>query len=170
MCLPLLFLAQTLSANSYEIQSIVGTTITLSNNAAFKMAYGFMTPITWEAGQFVEFASFQDPNQFPIHVESINGQFVVSPLFLLRNESETIAYYQPSEIVPDPNTPAIISIDLPNRILTLSDSTQWAYPEEEGYFVKSWEINDLLMIGKGDASFSILFDTDKRQAVRAVKQ
>ncbi len=149
-----------ISTPLYSIQSIHGNTITLSNHASFTATYN----LSWRDGDLLELVSFVDPNSFPLHVEEVDGEFIVSPFLLLRSRAneEAIVYYVPSKIVSDTNTPFIQSIDLTHRTITLSDATQWSYPDEEGFFVKSWEINQLLMVGD-----AILFNTETRQAVRA---
>lgn len=168
--LSLIALAPMLSANTiplYPIQSIQETTITFSNLASFTATYHF----SFKEGDLLELVSFVDPNSFPIHVEQTRGQYVVSPLLLLRKAAtneEAIVYFVPSTILADSNTPSILSIDLTHRTITLNDGSQWAYPEEESFFVKSWRKNQLLMIGKGGAPYeAILFNTETRQAIRA---
>lgn len=176
-------LLQTLEASTipkYQIQAIEGTTLTCSNGAVFDVLYDVALIFKrWEVNDFIQIIYTNKSSLlFPRHT-IWQGRIISAPFFLLKkgtNEAlPVITNLQEVPIYPSLNTFIVTSIDLDNRIITLSDSSEWQYSEVDQTPIRSWEVNDIIMLGISDIFppsiyTSALLNTNRKSIIRTLQR
>lgn len=161
---------------TYQIAAINNRLITLDNNAVFEVTEADKVNIlTWQAADTIMLV--EDLSAFkPTKVVIIDGRIVICPAFYLRNLSrnnqQAASLLNVAPTISNPSTPSLTSVDTTNRIITLSDATQWRYSTQNQNRIVYWQIGQLIMIGLAaqPSSFdAVLFDGDEQSYVLAIE-
>jgi hypothetical protein len=162
---PTLFLAS--SIPQYQLSSSRIDSVTLANQAIFKT---FINPgyLFWEPFDEIEIVMVLD---FARSVKLIGDRYEACPNFLIHNLTKSLLVLGRLEQPPnmqDMSTFGVLSIDRTNRIVTLSDTSNWLYPESEDIPFGFWQIGDLVMIANLSTLHSesnvVLFNTFQQHA------
>lgn len=171
--LALLFLFSTAFASTiplYEIESIAGNEIRLTNDAIFNTQSNLELNFRlWRPGDKLMIANLaRNANLNPAYIQ--DEQFMLGTLLNLQNTSfendRIVATLTQAPTVPSKNTFSICSIDTVKKIVILSNGSKWEFSDVELPQIDEWEVGQTILIGKESLSFvkgdAILLNVDNQ--------
>ena len=172
----LLLFSSASASLQYILDSMENTRATLDNQAVFQMDFWGQQAISdWEAGDIVEIFNTFPTLFFPQPMELREGLPIVVPKLRIKNitrNSENTAHLI---FLPTLGSLRIISVDLPNHTVTLSDATDWIIDSDDAELLNLWNTGDYILVGHNVGLHSSIFESillngNQQALIRAQRQ